>query len=455
MQTCGENTIQAHSFKPGRLPARANGHTVVIVSCMKTTAGATPGGSAGDVVILGASVRGLATSAARAGWNVYAADLFCDLDLQAVAQAAMTVAHKNDGDALGYPWNLLAAATEFPPDAVWCYTGAIENHPELVDAIARVRPLAGNTAECIRRLRDPAAVATAAVAAGLAFPETRPSPDDVPLDGTWLVKPLAGAGGRGIRRWTPAAAAESGGGHVAMPHPISIWQRFVSGTPLSAAYCFSRRRSQFLGASRQLIGEPWCHASQFAWCGAVTLHTLAGLPKGKHLGAALERLGSVLAERFHPVGLVGVDLVVDADGHLTVIEINPRPTASMELFERSGAGSIADSHLAACGCAPECDNPPEPLPRQPASTWAKAVLFAAEPTVVSRPLIEALARESDPWTQADGGWPALADIPQPGQTVPVGAPVITIFAVSHSAADAIALLRDRVARVDALLSSRS
>ena len=426
---------------------------VVIVSRMKTTASATPGRSAGHLVILGASARALATSAARAGWHVYAADLFCDLDLQAVAQAAVAVAHASDGDAAGYPWSLLSAVAEFPPDAAWCYTGAIENHPDLVDAIARVRRLAGNTADCIRRLRDPADVAAAAGAAGLAFPETCRSPDGVPRDGTWLVKPLAGAGGRGIRRWTPAVAVESGIGHGAMPRPISVWQRFVSGTPISAAYCFSRRRSQLLGASRQLIGEPWCHAGPFAWCGGVTLHAAGGMPEGTHLGAALERLGGVLAERFQPVGLVGVDLVVDANGHLTVIEINPRPTASMELFERSGAGSIAGRHLAACGCAAVSDSPCEHLPLEPTSTWAKAVLFAAAPTAVSTTLIDALARESDPWTRADGGWPALADVPVPGQTIPAAAPVVTIFAVSRSADDAVPILRDRVARIDALLSS--
>lgn len=425
---------------------------VMTVTRMKTSAEATSGRSAGHLVILGASVRALATSAARAGWTVYAADLFCDVDLQAVAQAAAAVAHAGDGTSPGYPWSLVPAAAEFPPDAVWCYTGAIENHPELVDAVARVRPLAGNPAECLRRLRDPLAVAAATAAAGLAFPETRLSPDSVPRDGTWLVKPLAGAGGRGIRWWTQAT--QSGRRDAAMPSPQSIWQRFVPGLPMSAAYCFSRRRAHLLGFSRQLIGEPWCHAGPFAWCGAVTLSTVADLPRGMHFGDALERLGDVLAERFQPMGLVGVDLVVDSEGRLTVIEINPRATASMELFERSGVGSIANSHLAACGCACDGDGPSHRPSRHPTTTWAKAVLFATQPTPVSRPLIDALARESEPWTMADGEWPALADIPRPDQTIPVGAPVITIFAASHTADDSIAVLRDRVSRVDALLSAR-
>jgi uncharacterized protein len=178
---------------------------------------------------------------------------------------------------------------------------------------------------------------------------------------------------------------------------------------------------------------------------------LHGAAPSRHTAPAA---GDVLAERFRPVGLVGVDLLVDAAGHITVIEVNPRPTASMELFERSGAGSIAGRHLAACGCAtPSGVTFEQPLPL-PASTWAKAVLFASQPTPVTQPLIDRLTCETAPWTQADGCWPAIADIPRPGQTIAAGAPVVTIFATAPTADQALAGLCDRVARIDALLAAR-
>ena len=61
--------------------------------------------------------------------------------------------------------------------------------------------------------------------------------------------------------------------------------------------------------------------------------------------------------------------------------------------------------------------------------------------------------EAKAWTEADGGWPALADIPRPGQTLPAGGPAVTLFAAGRTADDAIAELRGRVARVDALLAA--
>jgi predicted ATP-grasp superfamily ATP-dependent carboligase len=350
---------------------------------------------------------------------VHAADLFCDLDLQAIATTAVPVAHGDDDAATGYPWRLIAAAEGFPASAAWCYTGAIENHPDLIDAIARARPLAGNPSDVVRRLRDPVQLAAVACAAGLSFPETLTSPDGVPLDGTFLVKPLAGAGGRGIRRWTQAVADDTMH-HATTASRLQIWQRHAAGIPLSASYCFAEGSARLLGVSRQLIGEPWCHAGMFAWCGAVALHAASGRTGTDPLITSLERLGSVLAERSRPVGLVGVDLV--------------------------------GGHMAACGWAPPSDIAIEqPLPR-PASNWAKAVLFASQPTPVSQPMIDRLTREAIPWTQTDGGWPALADIPRPGQTLAAGAPVVTIFAAAPTTDDALNRLRDRVARIDAVLS---
>ena len=414
-----------------------------------TTAGATHRLPAPPLVILGASARALAESAARVGWAVYAADLFCDLDLQAVAREAVPAA--TGAGAAGYPWSLRAAAAGFPPAAPWCYSGGLENHPDLVDAIAATRPLAGNAGSVLRRLRDPAELAAAVADVGLEFPETVWSPRGVPDDGSFLLKPLAGAGGRGIRRWTGTVAREPAG-REATAGRRHVWQRMTPGISLSASYCLSPGRSQLLGLSRQLLGEPWCHAGDFAWCGAVAFAGSSIPLHHDHLVARLEPLGDVLAGRFHAVGLVGVDLIVDAADRITVIEVNPRPTASMELFERMTAASIAGSHLSACGWAVPSDSwAARPLP-QPGSTWTKAVLFAAQPIAVSQPLIDALDRESADWTRADGGWPALADIPRPGQSLAAGAPAVSIFAVGHSENDAVSRLRDRVARIDALLA---
>jgi len=405
-----------------------------------------PADGAAPLVLLGASVRAFAQSAVRCGWAVHAADLFADLDLVAVAREAVAVGDAVAGDAAAYPWSLRAAAARFPPCAAWCYTGALENHPELIAAIAATRPLAGNPPAAVRRLRDRHVVAAAARAAGLAAAETFDDPAGLPVDGTFLVKPVAGAGGRGIRPWTARAAAR----HAlesAAPHGARgprQWQRLVAGAPWSATFVLGVGGPRCVGVARQLVGAAWCRAAPFAWCGAVA----APARLAPAFAAAVARLGPPLATGSGGAGLVGVDLIVDDAGRVHVIEVNPRPTASMELFERTGELAVAADHLAACGIASPVFRPPA-APTD--AVWSKAVLFARPGTRIDAPTIEALRRESRAWTDADGGWPALADVPRPGQSLPGGAPVLTAFARGPAPAESLAALRSRIAVVDALL----
>ncbi|MFM7108001.1 MAG: ATP-grasp domain-containing protein [Planctomycetaceae bacterium] len=380
------------------------------------------------LVVVGASVRAVAASARRAGWSVHAADLFADADLGSAATAAVRVP---TGPELPWPAGLEAAVAGFPV-APWIYTGALENHPDLVDRLARSRPLAGNAGDRLRAVRDPALVARAARAAGLGFPDTFTDAASLPPDGSFLVKPRAGAGGRGIARWR--------GGRPPAGDPI--WQRFVPGRPWSAAFAMDRSAARLFSASRQLVGRGWCGARGFAWCGAVDV-PVAALPAS--LRSRLDRLGEVLADRFGLVGLVGVDLVVDAGGEAHVIEVNPRPTASLELAERATGESVAATHLAACGVPSPVVAGATPPRRPPA--WAKAVVFAERTTSFHEHLAETLANLAGGWVRDDAGWPPLADLPKPGDEVAAGGPALTVFAAAGDAAAALAALRARTATV--------
>lgn len=383
-----------------------------------------------SLIVVGASVRAVAASASRAGWSVHAADLHADADLRDTATTTIRV--RSDA-ALPWPTGLEQAIAGFP-EAPWIYTGALENHPDLVDRLARVRPLAGNDGDRLRAVRDPARLAAAVRAAGLSFPDTFADPAGLPIDGSFLVKPRASAGGRGIGRWHggPAPAGR-------------VWQRLVPGRPWSVAFAMLRGGPRLFAASRQLVGRHWCGAGGHAWCGAVDV-PIAALTAD--LRARLDGLGSALADHFGLVGLVGVDLVRDVAGGLHVIEVNPRPTASLELAERSTAESVAAAHLAACGVAPPRAAGPRPPRRLRA--WAKAVVFAERTVTWDEPLAAALAALAARWADADG-WPPLADLPSPGTTIAAGGPALTVFAAAGAATAALRALRGRVAEVRAAL----
>jgi predicted ATP-grasp superfamily ATP-dependent carboligase len=385
------------------------------------------------VIVVGASARALAWSASRAGIAVHAADLFADADLRGCAAEVVAVAADRGAR---YPASLVAAVARFPLAPV-CYTGALENHPRVVDRLAALRPLAGNDGRRVARVRDPARLARAVRAAGLGFPDTRCTAAGVPTDGSYLVTPRASAGGRGIDVWQGGVARPAAGRHV--------WQRLVSGTPWGVAFAIADGRSRLYGASRQLVGSDWCGARPYAWCGAIDV-PLAAIRSA--LRRQVDALGDVLADEFGLVGLVGADLVVDAAGGVTVIEVNPRPTASMELVERAGGGSVAITHLAACGLATAA---PPALGASP--RWAKAVLFwdRDRDLVVDGRVAAALEALQARWSAADGGWPALADVPLPGTVVRAAGPLLTVFAPAATERAAVDLLRHRAAAVRAAL----
>ncbi|MFM8704287.1 MAG: ATP-grasp domain-containing protein [Planctomycetia bacterium] len=253
--------------------------------------------AAPPVVMLGASVRSFAASAVRAGWSVHAADLFCDTDLAGVAASCRRVSD--------YPAGLFARANDFPAGP-WCYTGAIENHPDLIEHIATTRPLAGNAAVVVRRVRDPALLGTAIVDAGLRFPTTFLTAEGVPTDGSFIMKPRSSAGGHGIVRWPRDVAADRGPGTA-----THLWQRWVDGIPMAGADCLGKGTATLLGASRQLLGAAWCHAAPHVYCGSVAV-PLESLPDRAR--NELLRLGRLLTESFRLVGTVGGDCILGANG---------------------------------------------------------------------------------------------------------------------------------------------
>lgn len=369
------------------------------------------------IVVAGASARAMAESATRAGWRVHAADLFADLDLRAVAVAAER--------ARPYPDALPATVTGFPPGP-WLYCGALENHPTVIAAISGARPLAGCTPAAVAAVRDPATLAVVVRGAGLGFPETRREPGGVPIDGSWLMKPVRSAGGHGIAPWR-------GDDGRPAPTPEHVWQHRVSGRPWSASYLVGGGRGRLLGTSRQLQGRRWCHAQPFAYCGSIDIapESLPG-----EVRAQLLRLGGLLVDPFGLTGLVGVDLVIDDRRRVHVIEVNPRPTASMELIERATGLSVAAAHLSACGFP----GPAAVETRPRRGTWSKAILFAACELQLDEVAVAALRASAG---GPHEGWPLVADIPSPPQTIPAGGPVCTVFAHGDSPRRSLAALRGR------------
>lgn len=393
------------------------------------------------LLIVGGSARALAASARRGGWVVDAIDLFGDRDLRSITRHVRTITDD-------YPHAILRLAADLPAGPV-CYTGAIENHPELIAGLARARPLAGNREQVVTTIRRPESLHQLAMSCGWQLPAVRRSPAGLPLDGSWLRKPLASAAGRGILRWTRNTPGSGPAGGL-------IWQRWMPGRRLAAALLLRSTGSSIVGISRQILGG----SSRFSYRGSVLLPSTMQPPA---VVAQLQALGDRLGAA-GLVGLVGVDFLLPAPGDRpTLVEVNPRFTASMELHERLQEESLAAAHLAACGVPlldprPSCTTPPVCPAATTSCCWAKLIVRARRALVATAAWSAAVDDLNRYWSEHDAAvcgaaWPSLADLPPLGTPLPAGSPVLTVFACSRQPAGALRLCRVRAETVIQLAAS--
>jgi uncharacterized protein len=356
----------------------------------------------------------------RAGFQVAAADLFADADLCRIATATQIDR---------YPGGLLDWLKRLSPSpTAWMYTGALENHAKLVDEMAEVARLWGNGGAVLQRVRSAQQLAEFARRNRICFPEVCSLPTDLPNNGSWLEKTGRSAGGGGVRTFTGQPPITEG----------VFYQRRLSGMPYSAAFVAKQDEAMLIGVVRQLVGESWLSAGEFQYCGSV-----GPAPVSESVQAEIERIGRVLAQEFRLVGLFGVDLMIDRE-QVWLIEVNPRYTSSMEVLERATGISAIAGHAAVFSNV-------KPRISHLESTDAihgKAILFAKRSvavcaTVANWSLIQA-AKEP---------WPALADVPAAGTSIPRCHPVLTVLAESTSAEKTIRILQSRVAKIEHCLYS--
>ncbi len=276
-----------------------------------------------SVLIAGVSVRALAESAWRAGARVTALDAYGDLDVQRVAH---TVTIARAGLTRFDPLRVARESRKLDADAV-AYVSNFENAPAAVAMLTRGRTLLGNSPDVLRRVRDPLALARALPPLGAHTPAVRASAPPASDATPWLLKPRRSGGGHGIVRW------ERG---MRVPR-TSIVQQRVHGSAGSIIFAADGSRIAPLALTRQLSGDPAFGAHGFAYCGSILE------PHRPELFASACELAAAVAREFALRGACGIDFIARGATPYA-IEVNPRPTASMELVERAtGTSDLARS----------------------------------------------------------------------------------------------------------------
>jgi uncharacterized protein len=371
--------------------------------------------------VVSVSARMLAELGVRAGHDVVALDRFGDLDLQRLCPSVSVL---RDLGGRGGMAALVGAAEEIAAPSV-IYGAGLENQPALVARLASGRRLLGCTPETLERVRDPATLGASLHAAGLPYPLTFGAADAArraERSRRWLRKPVRGGGGRGVREWRGGT----------LDGDVVVQER-ISGLACSAAAAADGRSAVLLGVAEQLVGRHWLGARGYAWCGNVVPPRLVEEER-LALAAKAQAVCAHLASAFELSGLFGVDLVWDGD-RAWVVEVNPRPTASLECIEAAHEVDVFAAHLDGCDgrLPPAC-----PGARRAAG---KAVVFATRDVRVGD----------------TSGWPArgIRDVPHPRERIAAGHPICTLVSVQGSSEAVLADLEARAAALRVELGERS
>lgn len=351
-------------------------------------------------VLIGVSTRSLAESAAQAAPGVVAADFFGDRDQARVVESYAV------GRDLGLPLTaagLGTAAGRLGAEAV-VYGANLENHPEVVEDLARHTEVLGNHAEVLRHVRDWRSLRRFCAEAGIAHPETLFAGEEgrAGRGHRWLRKRVRSGGGHGVCRWTGTALDDE-----------HLLQREIPGRPASVAFVADGEDCRVIGFCEQLVGRDWLGASGFTWCGNL-LPFPAAPAEYRALFAQAASLAGALTRHYGLRGLNGADLVVargrDGRRRAFLVEVNPRYSASMELAERAYGLSAYALHLdALAGRLPAAAAAPEP----PSEYHGKAIVYAGQDLVVP---------DTGDWYGRD-----RRDIPYQGHHIAAGHPVCTVL----------------------------
>jgi uncharacterized protein len=386
------------------------------------------------LIIVGASTRAAAQSAARSGFQPWCIDQFGDQDLRECAEHVEVVENWPDG--------ILKVIPRIPPGTL-VIGGALENSPRVLRRLCERLTFAGCDVDSMRALRDPVSLQQMLQQAGLNSLQVslsgRPGESTDLPPSRWLKKPLKSAAGFHVRFHEPVQSetpVSQGGARL----PGFYFQEFVEGEPISGLFLSSGDGCRLIGLTRQLTGLPEAGCSGFRYCGSVGPLTPVDLsPRTFELAG---QTGTALADATGIRGLFGCDFLWNARaGTLHVCEVNPRYTASAEVFESSGTASLLGLHVGACrGKLPELRRT-QPVTDGRARYSGKLICFAKRqfPAADLNQL---------------SGKIQIADIPSADLEIPTGHPICTVLATGKSEAVVRSRLLDGASQIDQLATFR-
>lgn len=231
-------------------------------------------------------------------------------------------------------------------------------------------------------------------------------------DSAWLQKTISSCGGLGVVKLKQDTPSSS----------VHYWQREQTGVPISALVLADGIKHLQIGINQQIMSS--LEGLPYVYSGAI-----ANVELSKVIQEKISTYTSLLVKYFKLKGLFSLDMIWHNE-EIYVLEINPRISASYELYERlNSMHNLVDAHIRVCEGDALCEFEIR------AGLVGQQIVYAQQDSEVS-----------------ETAWPTwLSDRPNVGDCIAKGEPLCSVFAEGEQREDVQALLQDRVRQTATLV----
>lgn len=357
----------------------------------------------------------------QAGYRVAAIDGFADSQTRSMASLVEQVPF----DAKGFNAEAMLAVVAKLDASLYSgfvYGSGFDAQPALLAEVAKCIPLLGNLPATLALVKSPSHFFSACAQLGIAYPQTW-TDAHATLPSQGLIKSVGGSGGSHIKRYADTGLVINEQSYV---------QQALPGLPVSLLFLANGQHAARVGFNELLLAPT--ETMPYRYGGAVSQLDLP-LAVQQQLLQAAEKLTAKFSLR----GLNSLDALLH-DGIAYVLEVNPRLSASVGLYEASNE----EWHLLAMHVAASRPGQPLSLP----------VSLAVQIKSQGQAVLYSVLELNIP---ANFAWPDWAQDYPPRQSavrVKAGEPICSVTASAANAEAAKQLLAIRVKMLNHLLANR-
>ncbi len=305
--------------------------------------------------IIGLNARAAAQSAKRAGYDVFLATYFSDVDTANITKNFFPMQkEKFEPDLKKYSINTLAdvATKKFKgklDDVI--LTSKIGDSVKAVKTIEKNFKIMGNNSENVRRAKSWEFLKKVLAQYSILYPKTivvdANKINEINLNFPCVIKAMDIDNGKcPPQQIFSFAELENLITRSKVQGEILI-QEFIDGIPLSCSVLSNGKRAVAISVNRQLIGEKFLGVCGLKYCGNIVPYD-----GNRELIKNIGKISEFIISDLSLVGSNGIDYVANKD-KIYFMEINPRIQDTIENVEKYSGINLVEDHIKACNNSDE------------------------------------------------------------------------------------------------------